>query len=558
LRSGAVRALRDIGGSRPLERSVAVVVFGCALIYATLSARFWGRMNAPLHFDDGYVAAVAARLIQGRFLPYVDVASHRGLGFYWLAGIAQALGGWTEWVGIRWLASGGFVLTVVTLFVAGIAARKELAGAVATLLFTYLNVCVLETETVFGMVSEPFASAFSLLALLTAAAGLCRTHGFAARAALMAACGVLSALAGVTKQTYLPVIGPFALWAAAFAFSEPEWSPRRGLGLVLALLGGWLLPLIAILTVYGGAGQLSAFVYWFVTYNQKVYMGPYGPGSFERELRGWLATHGTIALALVVVLLAALQRVAPQILRSGRPILVAYRGVAFEATCLWQAVLAIIGTVMPLRFWSQYELPPVPWVALLVGLGFERWCELGWSMERSAIKRASGALVTGLVLVGFTAPLMDDRLETWREQRANGQWRSARPDSLCEVVDTYARHDEPIFIWGFDGVDIYVTCKHPPASRYVYMTSVAGIVPGFWDKPSSRYVAPHAREDLLADLTRTRPPVILDYPGRLGNFHITRVRSFEQLLDRDYCSRGESVSRNGRHFGVYVRKDRCP
>jgi hypothetical protein len=89
------------------------------------------------------------------------------------------------------------------------------------------------------------------------------------------------------------------------------------------------------------------------------------------------------------------------------------------------------------------------------------------------------------------------------------------------------------------------------------MTSVAGVVPGFWDSPSSRYVAPHAREDVLADLRATHPPVILDHPGRLGSFHVTGVPSLARYLNENYCSLGNSESRNGRNFGVYVRKDRC-
>jgi len=264
-----------------------------------------------------------------------------------------------------------------------------------------------------------------------------------------------------------------------------------------------------------------------------------------------------LALALGVVLLGGLLRVVPTIARSDRGAFSAYRSVAFEATCIWQAVLALVGTIMPLRFWTQYELPPVPWVALLIGLGLEKWSDLGSSAQRAPLRRAVGALLTALVLLGLTEPLMREKIDDWQRQRASGQWRSARPDALCKVVDKYAKHDEPIFIWAFEATDIYVTCQHPPASRYVYMTSVAGVVPGFWDSPRSRYVAPHAREDVLADLKATRPPVILDHPGRLGSFHITGVPSFARYLNENYCSRGNSESKNGRSFGVYVRKDRC-
>jgi hypothetical protein len=556
LLAGVPLAWQRLRGALVLERVVAIVLFALAVAYAVAGAGFFAQMNAPLHFDDGYVAAVAARLANGHFLPYVDAASHRGPGFYFLAAVAQALGGWTEWVGIRWLASSAFVLSVVTLFAAGVAARRPAAGGIAALLFTYLGLCVFETETVFGMVSEPSASVFLLLALLAAAVALCRQHGFARRTLLVTACGVLTGLAGLTKQTYLPSIAPFTLWAAAFAWSEPAWSRRQRVGFVFGLLGGFLLPLVTILVVYASIGQLSTFYYWSTTYNRDVYMGPYGPGAFWRELRGWLFSHGQLAIALVVVLLASAQRVVVHVVESDRPLFRAYRDAGFEATCALQAACALFGTIIPLRFWTQYELPPAPWIVLLIGLGLERWRGLGWSPARVGSARAAVAALTGLALVGFTVPLMDTRVRTWRQQRKNGQWHAARPEPLCKVIDTYAKPAEPLFIWGFDA-DIYVTCARFPASRYVYMTFVAGVVPGFWDDPQPRYIAPHAREDVLADLERTRPPVILDFPGRMGKFHMADVPSLGKLLKRDYCAKPNSQTGNGRSFKVYVRKDRC-
>ena len=557
--SHAIHAVRGRSGEpHSLERGLSVALFGCATVYATLAARFFARMNAPLHFDDGYVAAVATRLIQHRFLPYVDAASNRGVGFYWLASVAQKLGGWNQWVGMRVLASGCFIFTVLTLFAAASAARRALAGAVAALLMTYVTLCVFETETVFGMVSEPFASEFSLLALLTATLGLTGARPFRGRCALLAASGVLSACAGVTKQTYLPAIGPFVLWASSFALSEPGWSRERRVWLVLALLGGWVLPLVAIVLTYAVAGELSKFTYWFVTYNREIYMGPYGRGSFRRETMKWVMSHGPKTAVLVLVILGGVVRVAVPVARAGRHGVAAYRRLGFEATCTWQAVLAVIGTVMPLRFWSQYELPPAPWLALLVGLGLDHWSQRESAGERRSVQRAYGTVVMGVLLLGVTAPLMSNRLTTWKQQRKQGSYRNARPDVLCESVDKYARRDEPIFIWGFDATDVYTTCQHPPASRYVYMTTVAGLVPPFWDKPNSRYVPPHAREDVMADLKRTRPPVILDYPGRMGKRDVHSLASLHRLLERDYCALGKKGSKNGREFGLFVRKDRCP
>src|ERR1043165_130300 len=78
-----------------------LLVCGIAALYGLRAAWFFYAHNAPVHFDDGYVTAVGERLLSGHWLPYVDAASHRGPVMYWLAALAQALGGRMEWYGVR-------------------------------------------------------------------------------------------------------------------------------------------------------------------------------------------------------------------------------------------------------------------------------------------------------------------------------------------------------------------------------------------------------------------------------------------------------------------------
>src|SRR5689334_6717769 len=89
-----------------------VFTSGLAALYGLRSAWFFFHMNAPLHFDDGYVTTVGERLLDGHLLPYVDAASHRGPVMYWLAALAQALGGRMEWYGIRALTSLAFLTSL--------------------------------------------------------------------------------------------------------------------------------------------------------------------------------------------------------------------------------------------------------------------------------------------------------------------------------------------------------------------------------------------------------------------------------------------------------------
>lgn len=116
-----------------------------ALFYSVRAALFFLGVDAALHFDEGYIATFGERMLDGRFLPYVDAVSQRGPVLYWLASIAQWVGGRFEWTGIRHLAFLCFVLASLGVLLAGVAARQAFVGAVASLLFVVTMVAVLST-----------------------------------------------------------------------------------------------------------------------------------------------------------------------------------------------------------------------------------------------------------------------------------------------------------------------------------------------------------------------------------------------------------------------------
>src|SRR6185436_8033131 len=99
-----------------------LVASGCFAITLVIAGRMQlhvARIPAPIGFDEGYIAALAERMIDGRWLPYFDGVSHRGPLLYWVQAVAQILGGRQEWAGTRWLAFCAFQATLLLQFASG-------------------------------------------------------------------------------------------------------------------------------------------------------------------------------------------------------------------------------------------------------------------------------------------------------------------------------------------------------------------------------------------------------------------------------------------------------
>lgn len=566
------RTLRALRSATP-EAGLCGLISAVALFYGVRAAWYFFAMNASLHFDDGYVTAVGERLLDGQLLPYVDAASHRGPVMYWLAALAQALGGRMEWYGVRGLASLAFLTSLFGVLGAALCARRRLVAAFGTLSFVFISLFLLELQTVFGLVGEAMATPWLVAAFFATTLALARPQPFGRRCALLGAAGVLSALSGLTKQTYLIVVAPLVLWAVAVTLSDaPEpraqeqsrSGPLRRWAPVGALVLGWLLPLLLVVLLYAAKGELGTFYYWFYRYNVDVYMAPYADAHVPRTLYRWARDNGFLSFALVLLLTSvASQHLAP-VLAAARELPRAYAKRGFELTIWLQALLGLAIGFSTLRFWQQYFLPPVPWLALLIGLGLEQALgrsphqsagELTASEERARAAFASLLAIT-LGLGGFALGTLEQLLYGLARERERGGFSDARPERLCDEIDRFAPAGEPLYLWGFDA-EYYITCRRPPASRYVYSTLVSGSVPPEWGI-HLEWSARGSIDALLADLEATRPPLILDSPQRVRGVSMTHIAQLEHFLHDHYCSVGELRSNDGRTMTGWQRRDLCP
>lgn len=546
-----------------------VFASGVAAFYGLRSAWFFFHMNAPLHFDDGYVTSVGERLLDGHWLPYVDAASHRGPVMYWLAALAQAIGGRMEWYGVRALSSLAFLTSLTGVWASAFCRRRPFVAAFGALGFVFISIALLELQTVFGLVGEAMATPWLMMAFLATSlalrprgesSGERRVRALRERCALLAAAGVLSALSGLTKQTYLIVVGPLLLWTLSVALSEqaeaePSGSKAQRWAPVAALAIGWLVPPLLVVLLYVAKGHWSAFYYWFYRYNVDVYMAPFQGVRVGKTLYHWASDYGYLSFAMVLLLTSIASQYAAPLLSSKTQLAKTYARHGFELTILLQALLSLAIGFSTLRFWPQYFLPPVPWFALLVGLSLEHSLGKSPYQTRAAGESWLPLLVTTIGLAGFAVCMLEQGMYTLVHARQNGQFIDARPERLCTDIDRLAPAGKPIYIWGFDA-EYYVTCQRHPVSQYVYSTLIAGQVPPDWSI-HPEWSARNSVDTLLSELEAADPPLILDSPQRTHGVSMTQIEPLNAYLREHYCDTGVVRTNDGRRMNAWQRRDLC-
>ncbi|APR78418.1 Hypothetical protein A7982_03765 [Minicystis rosea] len=528
IRPSAPEGPRSDLASRVRRHAPALaVVIAAALVGGAMFGRFLFPYAVPVGFDEAYMVPFAERVIDGKFLPYVDAVSQRGPVLYWVLALGQLVFGRYEWIGIRVIALAACLITLVATYLAGVAARWPLAGAfggAATVLVIALHGAPV------ALCGEAVAAPCLALAFAALAFAQRRAPAGRRRMAWLALSGALAATATLAKQTTGLASGPLLLWVLAQAFSEAHESPSRGRFAFLrepfAFLAGWVAVMATLFVWYAAHHALAELVYWSTTYNSTIYMAPY-KAHYWRTIFRWLGAHLPVLAAVILVLVFAVARtVTAGRCSSVRHVAAAYARSGFEVTAALNAVLLFAAAALPARFWWHYFLVVWPWFGVVAG-----------AIVEIALRRGAGpTLRKQALLAGPLAVLIAGagvfRMAAIEEKRAHGAYGNPRKTALCETIDRQARRGESIFVWGFEG-DVYINCRRRPATRFTYLTLVAGIVPPYWDVARPDRVARDARKLLLADLEKSRPALVLDYP--IHGFSMTHVPELSELLARDYC-----------------------
>jgi len=300
---------------------------------------------------------------------------------------------------------------------------------------------------------------------------------------------------------------------------------------------------------YAASGALGTFWYWYYEYNADIYMLPYRNTKLLDVLGVFVNENQWVVGCFFFSSLVSLARPGPGKAWSATP-LARSSTTGLERTAASIAVVMFFAGVAPLRFWPHYFLCVFPFVALTVGLRAEDL------LAGRAIGRTSAwaALLMLLLANSFLGAAVERRYGQFTNEARRGGWQSENREAVCGAIDAYSTANDSLFIWGFSG-DLYLTCRRHPASRFTYLTLVAGIVPPNWSIVRDDEVAKNAREQLIEDLRKNRPSVVLDSPESMGKVSFEQIPMVREFIKHDYCLRDEKSTLHDGKVKIWVRRD---
>lgn len=499
--------------------------------------------------DDAYVAAAGQRLLDGHWLPYVDAVSHRGPLLYWISAMLQSIA--SGWMGPR---IGSFVFAeavAVLVFAIGAACKRSFAGFFGAAVFTYATSFAMQPHDGMAFNGELVAVPFVAAAVLATVYGVRDDTPSERRVWLAALAGFLVTLGAFCKQPALAHLVPIALWWLSDSMrrsgpSKIDWRPAVGMAV------GALTPWLALLSFYVRTGHVRTLLYYLFTYNKKVYFAPVTASIAVESTYGFFRLHADLILMMVVVGAWALVQWLASVkqVRSLRSWLEGYAETGMATTVAFNAVLAFVAASATFRYFDHYFVTAVPWVGLWGGLLVER------ALTSLPLRRAwaSGIVVASVCL--FLAIVGKVHLHWLDGQRRMGVFGDPHDEPVTNYIVATTRPEDRIFTWGF-APEYYVSTGRKAASRFVYTTFVAGLVPWFDHmtiEQENALAVPGARDLLIRELDANRPELVLDVPSSMRGRSMRRYEQLAAWLEGSYCYEATIVGRNGHVADAYRRK----
>jgi len=228
---------------------------------------------------------------------------------------------------------------------------------------------------------------------------------------------------------------------------------------------------------------------------------------------------------------------------------------------LW-AMASLIGVVMSGRFYGHYFIPALPALSLLAARGSNR---LAKALRVPAVRRRAQVGVGVLALLFLpglfrchhrTAVLAYETLSGTRTHWS-ANWGMTKREQEAEVVSEFVRQrvpiGEPLYIWGY-AHDVFWRTGCKPASRYLTPYFIDG---RFADaeaivQSSGEGFRREAAANLLEDLRRTKPKLILDVEG---TFKALPHAELVEFVEQNYRDQGAAGPDAARPFRVLELRD---
>jgi 4-amino-4-deoxy-L-arabinose transferase-like glycosyltransferase len=575
------RSFERHDGSSVTASQVALVLL--ALFVLNLVLRVFYLRYDFVNGDEGVRALTAVRWLEGARL-YVEVVTDKPPGatlFYAL--VFKVFG--QSMNAVHLAAAVWNFLTATAVY--GIASRfvSRQTGLVAAALFVYFSTNYL-TQDMMAANTEllmvlPYTIAFG--SYLRSSHGL--AHGTAdqpsrsSSMALLFTAGLLTGIAALFKQVavlnlvFFAVYETWGIWSARKSLDPGmrRVNIRRAVARMSIILAGFALVLGFLWFWLWSTGAASEFWKNAVVVNA-LYVD-------SERLSIWLKLKFLLGRGLSYILfnialwVPALLAVARAFRNSSeRATAGAYSGerdsaasvpFAFaRASALW-GFAGVASVALGGRFFGHYFIPLLPALSLLAAIEVQILRKrLKAPGPRLAAKALAGALlaafVFGLVRFHQRTAILAYEAATGRRTESSAGWGMTQRQREAEVVSQFVRSrlgpGEPLFIWGY-AHDVFWQTGCRPASRYLAPYFIDGRFPDSEASPVSPSAAfwQQARANLIEDLTRSRPKLILEVGERMRSLP---YRELARFIRANYRETGVAGPEPQRPFRVLELKEK--
>lgn len=526
--------------------------------------------------DEGVRALTATQLLDGARL-YADVVTDKPPGVTLFYAAVFALAGRSMKAVHLAATLWNFATAMVVYFTTARLHGKRVA-LWAALLFVYFTTNYFTQDTMAAntelLLALPYGAAFACFLRATEIAG---RRQLAQTSLLLIGAGVMTGFAALFKQIGVLNLLFFGLWeilqcwrarqgfsssAAWFKFSIKRLAARLslvavGFLLVIAAFVAWLASMHALADFWRNGVEINMFyidseaanLWWrfaigrgfgYVLFNFVLWS--FAVWTIVRSIR---AAWQTARLNR-----ADLEVRSPDMRdREGRPL----KPFEFNlAVALWCAV-SLVSVVMSGRFFGHYFITALPALAMLAAPGV---VVFGRYLRDSTYKRRAQAALA-ILAVFFTVGLIRSHHRTLvlayetitgRRTHWSANWGMTRRQDEAATITWILRDrlqpGEPLYIWGY-AHDVYWQTGCRPAARYLtpyYIDGRFSDAEAVAAEPNAPFWL-EARANLIADLRRARPRLILDIKGDMDDLPYREITDFLKENYEDVGSVGPDPNR---------------
>lgn len=516
--------------------------------------------------DEGVRALTATRLLDGARL-YVDVVTDKPPGATLFYATVFALFGRSMKAVHLAAAVWNFATAIIIYRTAALALSKR-AGLWAALLFVYFSTNYFTQDMMAAntemLMALPYTAAFYFFMRAARAdiEGEAPTHRHVW--SWLIAAGLMSGVATMFKQIGVLNLLFFGLYelvqiirARRFSTSPGVWIKASLVRLVarLSLIAfGFALVIAGFIVWLAVTGALAAFWRDGIEINM-FYVDSEQPSFWLRFLVSRGLGYVLFNASLWALALWTVARALKDVRQKAKPIAGASdaaRAIQFNlATALWGAV-SFISVLVSGRFFGHYFITVLPALALLAASSAARLREDLRDPRRRNAQMVMAVLavlfIVGLVRSHHRTVILAYETITGARTRWSESWgmteRQHEAEAITEALRDKLTFGEPLYIWGY-AHDIYWRTGCRPASRYLTPYYIDGRFPDA-ESDSAPPNAPFwqaARANLIADLRRTRPRLILDIYGEMDDLPYPEIVKFLKANYRDDGAIGPDPNR---------------